>query len=216
MRRFIPAIVLIALTAAALAAATSSAHDEHASSAHALNARQAAFHDDMRKLWEDHVTWTRLAIVSFAAGLPDLQATEARLLQNQADIGNAIKPYYGRAAGNRLAALLREHILGAVTLLQAAKSGDNDAIAKASAAWYANGNDVADFLNKANPRNWPRKEMRAMMKAHLDQTLKEAQDRLQGRFAADVRDYEAIHRHILEMADELSTGIMRQFPRRFR
>jgi hypothetical protein len=103
-----------------------------------------------------------------------------------------------------------------VALLQAAKSGDNDAIARASAAWYANGNAVADFLNTANPRNWPRKEMRAMMKTHLDQTLKEAQDRLQGHFAADIRDYEAIHRHILEMADELSTGIMRQFPGRFR
>ena len=45
--------------------------------------------------------------------------------------------------------------------------------------------------------------------------LKEAQDRLQGRYAADIRDYEAIHRHILEMADELSTGIIRQFPARF-
>jgi hypothetical protein len=65
----------------------------------------------MRKLWEDHITWTRLAIVSFAGGLPDLQATEARLLANQVDIGNAIKPYYGRTAGNRLTALLKEHIL---------------------------------------------------------------------------------------------------------
>jgi hypothetical protein len=216
MRRFIPAILAIALTTAALAAAPSSAHDEHAPSAPALTARQAAFHDDMRKLWEDHITWTRLAIVSFAAGLPDLQATEARLLANQTDIGNAIKPYYGRTAGNRLTALLRQHILGAVALLQAAKSGDSSAITKASTAWYANGNQVADFLHTANPDNWSRKEMRAMMKTHLDQTLKEAQDRLQGRFAADIRDYEAVHRHILEMADELSTGIIRQFPGRFR
>jgi hypothetical protein len=216
MRRFIPAIILVALTTAALAAATSNARDTHAPSARALTPRQAAFHDDMRKLWEDHVTWTRLAIVSFAAGLPDLQATEARLLANQTDIGNAIKPFYGRTAGNRLTALLREHILGAVALLQAAKSGDSSAITRASAAWYANGNDVADFLHTANPRNWSRKEMRAMMKTHLDQTLKEAQDRLTGRYAADIGDYEAIHRHILVMADELSTGIIRQFPGRFR
>ena len=212
----VPAIFLVALTTAALAAAPSNARDTHASSARALTARQAAFHDDMRKLWEDHITWTRLAIVSFAGGLPDLQATEARLLANQTDIGNAIKPYYGRAAGNRLTALLRQHILGAVALLQAAKSGDSSAITKASTAWYANGNQVADFLHTANPDNWSRKEMRAMMKTHLDQTLKEAQDRLAGNFAADIVDYEAIHRHILEMADELSNGIMRQFPRRFR
>jgi hypothetical protein len=212
-RLVIPAIAAIALMTATPALATTNAH--HATNTGTLNARQVAFHDAMRKLWEDHVTWTRLAIVSFAAGLPDLQATEARLLANQTDIGNAIKPYYGRAAGNHLTALLKEHITGAVALLQAAKAGDSAAITKASTAWYANANEIADFLHNANPHNWRRGEMRAMMKTHLDQTLKEAQDRLQGNFAADIRDYEAIHRHILEMADELSAGIMRQFPKRF-
>ena len=55
-----------------------------------------------------------------------------------------------------------------------------------------------------------------MMKTHLDQTLDEATHRLQGDYAADIRDYERIHRHILEMADTLSAGIIAQFPRRFR
>jgi hypothetical protein len=138
-RLSIPAVTLSLLAATALAPAAAAAHDghmarthEHAAAAHALTARQAAFHDAMRKLWEDHITWTRLAIVSFAGGLPDLQATEARLLANQVDIGNAIKPYYGSTAGNRLTALLKDHILGAVALLQAAKSGDQTAIGKAS------------------------------------------------------------------------------------
>jgi hypothetical protein len=222
-RLSIPVILLAALVSAALAFGTAGANSDHATRAHdhasparALNARQARFHDSMRKLWEDHITWTRLAIVSFAGGLPDLQATEARLLANQADIGNAIKPYYGRTAGNRLTALLKEHILGAVALLQAAKSGDQTQIAKASAAWYANANQVADFLHAANPHVWSRASLRSMMKTHLDQTLAEAQHRLQGRFADDIRDYEAVHRHILEMADTLSAGIMRQFPQRFR
>lgn len=213
----IPAVLVTVLASGALALGTHPAGAHvHATQSPALTARQLTFHDTMRKLWEDHITWTRLAIVSFAGGLPDLQATEARLLANQVDIGNAIKPYYGRAAGNRLTALLKEHILGAVALLQAAKSGDQSQIAKASSAWYANANQIADFLSAANPRSWPRKTMRAMMKTHLDQTLAEAQHRLQGNFAADIRDYEAVHRHILEMADTLSSGIMRQFPQRFR
>jgi hypothetical protein len=221
--RALPAIAAAALAVAAAGVSTSGAHTtasghghDHVGTRTALNARQLAFHDAMRKLWEDHVTWTRLAIVSFAAGAPDLQATEDRLLQNQADIGDAIKPYYGTQAGNRLTALLRDHILGAVALLQAAKAGDAAKVQTASAAWYANGNDVADFLSAANPRSWPRSATRPMMKEHLDETLKEAQDRLGGRFAADVADYEAIHRHILDMADTLSAGIMRQFPQRFR
>ena len=181
-----------------------------------MNHKQLALHDAMRKLWEDHVTWTRLAIVSFAHGLPDLSVTETRLLQNQTDIGNAVKPYYGRAAGNRLTALLKDHILGAVALLQAAEAGDQVMIKQRSDEWYANATQIADFLHKANPRNWPRRDLREMMKTHLDQTLDEATHRLQGDYAADIRDYERIHRHILEMADTLSAGIIAQFPRRFR
>jgi hypothetical protein len=217
------AIIPIVLVSAAFTLAAAGGHESHAADSHnhaapagTLNAHQVKFHDGMRKLWEDHITWTRLAIVSFAGGLPDLQATEARLLANQTDIGNAIKPYYGRAAGNRLTALLKQHILGAVDLLVAAKSGDKSAITKASTAWYANGNQIGDFLHSANPRSWSRSAMRSMMKIHLDETLKEAQDRLTGKFAADVRDYDAVHRHILEMADMLSSGIMREFPQRFR
>jgi hypothetical protein len=216
MRRLIIVAVASALLAGAVSAATVAGSEHGHERARGLNARQLAFHDGMRKLWEDHITWTRLAIVSFAGDLPDFDATAGRLLANQDDIGDAIKPYYGRRAGNRLTALLREHITGAVALLQAAKSGDQAAIQQASDAWYANANEIADFLSAANPRNWPRRELRAMMKKHLDDTLSEATHRLQGDFAADIRDYEAIHSHILEMADTLSAGIIRQFPRRFR
>jgi hypothetical protein len=153
----------------------------------------------MRKLWEDHVTLTRLAIVSYISELPDLQATEARLLKNQVDIGNAIKQFYGKKAAAKLTSLLKQHILGAVDLMAAARGGDQSAVAKASSAWNANGRQIADFLHAANPAEWPTKEMRSMMQVHLDQTLKEAVDRLGGRHAAGVRDYDAIHAHILEM-----------------
>jgi hypothetical protein len=212
-RRTVPLAVAAALAAGGTSAL---AADHHHAAAPVVTARQQKLHDGMRKLWEDHITWTRLAIVTFAAGDKDLQATETRLLRNQTDLGNAIKPYYGAKAGRQLTALLKAHISGAVALLQAAKSGDNAAVAKAKAAWYANGNQIADFLAKANPHSWPRTEMRKMMRAHLDVTLKEAVDELGGHYDASVRDYERIHHHILEMADGLSAGIVKQFPRRFR
>jgi hypothetical protein len=180
-----------------------------------LSRAELRFHDSMRKLWEDHIVWTRMAIVSFAEGNADLQLTVERLLRNQEDIGDAIKPFYGREAGNALTELLTEHINGAVDLLVAADSGDPEAFEEAKAAWYENGREVADFLHRANRRNWGRREMRSMMRMHLDQTLAEAAHRLAGDYAADIRDYERIHRHILKMADELSSGIIAQFPRRF-
>jgi hypothetical protein len=215
---------LIAIASATLVLAISGTHEGHAEDGHShavgvsstTTAKQAKFQDAMRKLWEDHVTWTRLAIVSFAHDLPDLPATQARLLKNQEDIGNAIKPYYGKAAGNQLTSLLKQHIVGAVALLAAAKAGDQALIKQRSDEWYVNGNEIADFLHEANPRNWSRKAMRTAMKAHLDQTLDEAVHRLGGNYEADVRDYDRIHDHILMMADTLSKGIIKQFPRKFR
>jgi hypothetical protein len=174
------------------------------------------FHDDMRKLWEDHIIWTRLAIVSFAGNLPDFNPTAARLLRNQTDIGNAIKPYYGRKAGERLTALLEEHIGGAVDLLKAAKAGDDTAFAAAKDAWYRNGREIARLLSGANPRFLPFARINRLMTGHLDDTLDEAAHRLGGDFEADIRDYEHIHRHILRMSDAISGAIIRQFPGRFR
>jgi hypothetical protein len=71
-------------------------------------------------------------------------------------------------------------------------------------------------LSSANPRNWPRGAVRSMMKTHLDQTLDEALAQLRGDYAASIRAYDAIEDHILEMADTLSSGIAKQFPRRLR
>ena len=178
--------------------------------------RAEAFQDQMRKLWEDHVTWTRLAIVTFADGSGGFDASATRLLQNQKDIGAAIKPFYGKAAGDQLTALLTDHITIAVELLQAAKSGDDAAFADAHARWYANSDDIADFLAEANPKKWPKATMRASMRTHLDQTLAEASHELGGQYAASVADYEEIHEHILVMADVLSSGIVKAFPSRFR
>jgi hypothetical protein len=215
---------LLAVVSMIVVLAISGTHESHADTNHdhtgaaasAQTSKQLALHDGMRSLWEQHVAWTRLAIVSFAGGLPDLPNTEARLLRNQVDIGNAIKPYYGRAAGNTLTKLLKQHITGAVDVLVAAKAGDKTKLAKAKTAWYANGREISDFLSAANPHSWPRRAVRAMMKTHLDQTLNEAVDQLTGQYAAGVREYDAIEHHIIGMADTLATGIIKQFPARFR
>ncbi len=182
----------------------------------AAPAREVALRQDMRALWEEHIVWTRQVIVDFAAGLPSLTTSEARLLRNQADIGNAIAPFYGKAAGTRLTGLLRQHILIAVDVLTAAKAGDTAGLAQAQARWTRNADQIAGFLSSANPTAWPRAEMRGMMRHHLKLTTDEAVARLTGEWSADVRAYDKVHAQILGMADMLSAGIIGQFPQRFR
>jgi len=190
-------------------------HDMHMHKRDATKGSKLAFHDAMRKLWEDHITWTRLFIVSFAGDLPDLGATTDRLLQNQVDIGDAIRPFYGDEAADRLTALLTKHITTAAALLDAAKNGDDTAFASAHDDWYRNARHIARFLHEANPTRWPLADMRSMMREHLDLTLAEASDHLTGHYVQDIADYDAVHREILHMADMLSRGIIQQFPGHF-
>jgi hypothetical protein len=169
----------------------------------------------MHQLWEDHIVYTRNFIISFAGNLPDQDAVAARLLQNQVDIGDAIKPYYGDAAGTQLTSLLKEHILEAVEILKAAKANDKAATDAAIVKWQANADQIAAFLSNANPKNWPADIMKSSMRQHLDLTLKEATDRLGGNYAADIKDYDEVQHHILGLADALTDGIVKQFPEKF-
>ena len=218
--------MLVAVFSALVALAVAGGHDaaahgnddQHANAAAAatiVTPRVIAFHDEMRRLWEDHVTWTRLAIISLVGGTPDTDASVGRLLQNQTDIGDAIKPFYGVAAGEELTRLLREHILIAADIIAAAKAADQTALADAQARWTANADEIAAFLTAANPRSWKLDEMKTMLHEHLRLTTDEAVARLQGEWAADVAAYDEIHIQALGMADMLSNGIIQQFPSRF-
>jgi hypothetical protein len=197
-------------------AEAATAHDNHRNNKAVTRSRAAVtFRNEMRKLWEDHVVWTRQFIVSAVAELPDANTAAARLLANQDDIGDAVKPYYGEEAGEALSALLRDHILIAADLLTAAKSGNSAGVEEANARWQQNADDIADFLAAANPKQWSQQEMRDMMAEHLEWTLAEAVARLNVDWDADVEAYDRVNRDILHMADMLSIGIIKQFPGSF-
>jgi hypothetical protein len=166
---------------------------------------------DMRKLWTDHVVWTRGYIIAAVADQPDQKAAADRLMKNQEDIGAAVGHFYGKEAGEQMTTLLKEHISIAVDLIKAAKAGDNAAQGAADKKWHDNATAIADFLSKANP-NWPRATLVDMMNMHLSTTTDEVVARLQKDWEADVRAYDRVYDHILKLSDALADGIMKQFP----
>ncbi len=176
---------------------------------------EVALHSVLRQLWEEHIVYTRTFIISSLAGLPDASATAQRLLRNQDDLGAAIRPFYGDAAAAKLASLLRDHILVAADVVQAAKTGDAAGLARGQAAWHANAGDIAAFLAAANG-NWPKATLGHMLDMHLDYTTTEVVSRLKGDWAADIQAYDRGHEHMLEFSDLLADGIVKQFPERFR
>lgn len=198
-----------------LAAAPSIAAQASSSTAVSNTKATLQLHDAMRKLWTDHVVWTREYIVAAVDGTADADAAAARLMKNQEDIGTAVATYYVKAAGDQLTALLKQHIAIAVDLIKAAKAGDKSAQKQADDRWQQNATDIATFLSNANA-NWPKEALVAMMKTHLSTTTNEVVARLTKDWNGDVKAYDAVYAHILMMADTLTNGIVKQFPEKFR
>jgi len=169
----------------------------------------------MNKLWEDHITWTRNVILCLVDNLPGADQAIKRLLKNQDDIGDAIKPYYGDDAGKKLADLLYAHINIAADVVKAAKAGDNAALESANKKWFANADDISEFLGKANP-NWKPEDLKMMMHDHLTLTTNEALARIKKDYDGDIKAYDAVHDEILKMSGALADGIIAQFPDKFK
>lgn len=180
------------------------------SNANCISASELALHDTWRLLWEQHVAWTRMTIISAANNLPDLQAVAARLLQNATDMGTALMPYYGYSIAAGFSNLIRDHLLIAINLVSAAKRGDSAEAAKAEKQWYANADDIAMFMSSINPY-WPQQAVRDMLYEHLALTKAEAVAILSGEYVKSIGLYDQIERQALGMADIMSSGIARQF-----
>lgn len=170
---------------------------------------------DQRKLWSDHVLWTRNFIISDLAGLEDKDKVLQRLLKNQDDIGASIKEYYGQEAAKKLSELLKEHISIAGQVVDAAKSGTKDELNKYNILWYENADKLAEFLNGLNS-NWSKIEIKDMLYKHLQLTTTEVLSRLNKNWDADIVSYDKGEQHMLHFADIISEGIVKQFPQKFK
>ena len=169
---------------------------------------------DMRKLWEDHVSWTRMYIISATGNLPDKTVTLDRLMKNQDDIGNAVKPFYGDSAGRKLTELLKDHIRIASEVVDAAARSDKVKVEDASKRWGLNADQLAMFLAGSNPANWKVDDLKTMLHEHLTLTTREVTAYLGKDWKGSIEAYDKVRDQALMMADALSSGIMKQFPQK--
>lgn len=217
--------IILILAIVLAGSAVDAQHIKH-STANESNSKQnvpLAKHDQyielnkaMRKLWSDHMHWTLATVDAFFNEPQQLNVKLNRLLVNQKQIGAAIVPFYGEAAGDKLTKLLSEHIEGAVPVLKAAQTNDKTGLDQALAAWYKNAKEIAGFLSSANPANWPVSVTEPALKMHITHTTAYAVNILTGDYASSIKGFEEALDHMLMLADVLSEGIVRQFPDKFK
>lgn len=177
--------------------------------------RALVLQTNMQKLWEDNSLWTRNLIFCLVDDLPGLEQAKARLVQNQTDIGNTLKPYYGEAAGDTLAALLQTHVEMAVNVITAAKNTNTPAFEEAGKKWVANADEISLFLSNANP-NLSSDDLKQKMREHLTLTTEQALQRIGKNYEADVLAFDKVRKGLAEIAEMLSAGIAKQFPEKFK
>jgi hypothetical protein len=211
-KNLITSIIFAALIA--VGAVTVDRYFLRSCSSGSVTPKACALKTAMRKLWADHVIWTREYIVSAVADAQDNKDVTERLMKNQADIGDAIGQFYGADAGNALTVLLKDHISLAGEVVTAAKAGNQEKLRDADARWHKNAEDMSHFLNKAN-NDWTVNELLTMFNDHLRLTTDEATARIKKEWKKDIKAFDEIFDQIMKMADMFTTGIIKQFPGKF-
>jgi hypothetical protein len=177
---------------------------------HTANYGQMNLMNELRKLWEEHVVWTRLFIISALAGLPDLDAATKRLLRNPSDFANVLEIFYGRQKADTFRSLLEEHLKIAASIVDNAKQQNAKAVDQYTKLWYSNADRIAAFLASINPC-WTEDEWKNLLYDHLRMTTDEVLARLSGEYIKDSIIFDMIEEEALAMADFMAAGIIKQF-----
>lgn len=183
---------------------------------HCISQSEVQFENTFRRLWIDHVLWTSNYITSATtAGTEDQKQVLTRLLKNQEDIGNAIKPVYGEKAGNKLKDLLKEHIVIAGKIVDAAKVGNEASVKQLNKEWYRNADDIAAFLSGANP-SLKLDDLKNLLYMHLRFVTDDLSASLAKDWNARIVSIDEGITHIILMADTISAEVVKQFPDQFK
>ena len=179
-----------------------------------ISMNQVQLLQQMNLVWEQHIMWTRMLLISIAENLNDLDATQARLLRNPKDIADVFRRYYGIVVANKIQQLLTEHLGIGKDLIVALKNKNQEEATRLNTKWYQNADEMAEAFSSINPF-YPKEEIRNMLYEHLRLTTNEVNNRLQGNYVADINSYDMVQKEILKMSQFFVNGIVRQFPNLF-
>lgn len=179
-----------------------------------MSINQVQLLTQMNLVWEQHIMWTRMLLISIAENLKDLDATQVRLLRNPKDIASIFRRYYGVVVANKIQQLLTEHLTIGKDLIVALKNKKQEQITQLNTKWYQNADEMAEAFSSIN-QFYQKEEVRKILYEHLRLTTNEINNRLQGKYAEDINSFDMVQKEILRMSQFFVNGIVKQFPNLF-
>lgn len=174
-------------------------------------ASKDALQDEMRLLWTQHAAWTRTLLVETLAGSSSTPHAKVRLREVHADLGDAVRPYFGDESADELTDLLEAESAAAIKLFESAQAQDQAAVTEATIEWRAQSRAIAElFANQST--SWDQEALRKTFDAHIDTTLAQVSARLEGDWAADIRAFDQLEDRNVVIADAITQGLAEAFP----
>lgn len=168
---------------------------------------QVDFKSSLRKLFTDHAVYTVFVLKSIVDNGKDTKVFLDRLLVNQRDIGDQLKPIVGVNNGNAITQLLTEHIKLAGDVITAAVKRDPTLPEKIKKL-FANGDTIALNLSALNPHTVSYEEQKEMWHRHNQFVIDMTIQRIKGNYLQEQQLYDSYYNEILAMSDSIAHGLM--------
>lgn len=169
----------------------------------------------LRDLWVEHVFWIRSYVLATDAGdEAQRKVAEAEVVANAKALAATVTPFYGQPAADGLLKLLAGHWVAVRDYNTAVVAHSQTGRDKAVQAITANAHEIAKFLSGANPY-LPEDAVFGLLSAHGAHHVAQINQIAANDFRDEARTWQAMHNHMLVIADSITDAVAKQFPDRF-
>ena len=167
--------------------------------------------NDMRKAWTEHAFWTMIYQNSVFHELAEMEDVSMRLMQNAEDVADVFENFYSGAVVNQLTRLLMEHVRLAGEIMVSMRDNTPDT-EQLERQWFQNAENIARLLSNANSE-YSYEELLQALTAHLDMLKRQMLAAMNKEYENAIRLFDESLNQLLEMADYLTEGLLKQFYR---
>lgn len=169
----------------------------------------------LRDLWLGHIFWVRnVSVAAIDKNDSAIKAAEQQAVANAQAIAASIEPFYGAGAKDSFFKLLAGHYGAVKAYLVATVAGDAPAQTKATEALTSNAEEIATFLNKANPY-LPKDAVQGLLLAHGGHHIQQIQQLKDRKYEAEAQTWEEMKKHVYQIADATAGALAKQFVKKF-
>lgn len=168
---------------------------------------ECSMKEKLRKVFTDHVIYTKLYMEKYGTSRAETAVILKRLLSNQDDIANTLKPVIGIKQSKELARLLKQHIQLSGSMIAYVYQRDKKLADEAALKVFQNGRQVAEFLTELNPKTLPLRITEEMFDMHNKQVFKLAWCHGWKEYKEEAHVFDEYLVHMLRMSDAIAKAV---------